>query len=483
MSSRPSLSVVYSPSCRARRFFSLSPQGSAASASKSTTSGPVGAPPSVDMSGGVFEEMFGAELCAKGGEVVKTSTALADKVVAIYFSAHWCPPCRGFTPELAKAYATYKSAGKNLEIVFASSDRDEKAFGEYFSEMPWLALPFSERDRKEKLSSKFKVRGIPTLVILDADGSVITTDGRSAVSEDPTGAAFPWKPKPVSELLGGELVLDADTKGAKVPVADLASKHLLLYFSAHWCPPCRGFTPKLAEAYKAYKEKGLDLEVVFVSSDRDETSFGEYFGEMPWLALPYADRDRKSALSKAFDVEGIPTLVVLGPVDAATGEREVVNKNARGAVGGDPTGADFPWAPKPIADLATTTECNGSDINETPSLVVFVEGCNDDAQAEAVKAMETVAAEVAAAGKSREDGPAAICFYARKSDGVVGRVRQLCSLPETPTDKPTLLLLDIPDDGGFYVSEPAEMNADAIRGFLESYASGALKGERQQLKG
>ena len=86
-------------------------------------------------------------------------------------------------------------------------------------------------------------------------------------------------------------------------------------------------------------------------------------------------------------------------------------------------------------------------------------------------------------GVLREDGPAAICFYARKSDGVVGRVRQLCSLPETPTDKPTLLLLDIPDDGGFYVSEPADMNADAIRGFLESYASGALKGERQQLKG
>merc|ERR1719231_1950749 len=90
--------------------------------------------------------------------MVKTSDALAGKVVGIYFSAHWCPPCRGFTPALAKTYETYKAKGLNFEIVFASSDRDEKAFGEYFGEMPWLALPFNDRERKEKLSSKFKVR-------------------------------------------------------------------------------------------------------------------------------------------------------------------------------------------------------------------------------------------------------------------------------------------------------------------------------------
>ena len=179
--SHPSLSIVYSPSCRARRFLSLSPQGSAASTSKPTTSAPVGAPPSVDMSGGVFEEMFGAELCAKGGEVVQTSAALADKVVAIYFSAHWCPPCRGFTPELAKAYATYKAAGKNLEIVFASSDRDEKAFGEYFAEMPWLALPFAARDAKSALGEKYGVRGIPSLIVLDGTGELVTKEGRAQV--------------------------------------------------------------------------------------------------------------------------------------------------------------------------------------------------------------------------------------------------------------------------------------------------------------
>jgi nucleoredoxin len=38
--------------------------------------------------------------------------------------------------------------------------------------MPWKALPYADRERKGALSKKFKVSGIPTLVILDASGSV-----------------------------------------------------------------------------------------------------------------------------------------------------------------------------------------------------------------------------------------------------------------------------------------------------------------------
>jgi uncharacterized protein with von Willebrand factor type A (vWA) domain len=30
-----------------------------------------------------------------------------------------------------------------LDIVFVSSDDDQKAFDEYFKEMPWKALPYS----------------------------------------------------------------------------------------------------------------------------------------------------------------------------------------------------------------------------------------------------------------------------------------------------------------------------------------------------
>ena len=120
--------------------------------------------------------------------------ALSGKeAVMLYFSAHWCPPCRGFTPKFAEWYSKDLKA-KGSEVIFVSSDKDEDSFRDYYKDMPWLALPYSERDLKEKLSKKYKVQGIPTVVILDGGANVITTDGRAAVSGDPTGADFPWKP-------------------------------------------------------------------------------------------------------------------------------------------------------------------------------------------------------------------------------------------------------------------------------------------------
>ena len=64
--------------------------------------------------------------------------------VICFDSAHWCPPCRGFTPVLAKAYQDTDAATKaKFEIIFISSDRDQKSFDEYFKEMPWKSIPYS----------------------------------------------------------------------------------------------------------------------------------------------------------------------------------------------------------------------------------------------------------------------------------------------------------------------------------------------------
>merc|ERR1719495_1556006 len=100
------------------------------------------------------------------------------------------------------------------------------------------------------------------LVILDSAGKMITNDGRGKVMSDPKGEDFPWAPKPFTDLIGNTFV----GKDGPLDKTAIAGKTLGLYFSAHWCPPCRGFTPKLAETYKKLKEQGQNFEIVFVSS-------------------------------------------------------------------------------------------------------------------------------------------------------------------------------------------------------------------------
>ena len=101
--------------------------------------------------------------------------------VRLTLVARRCPPCRGFTPRLAQAYRKIRSAGKKFEIVFMSSDKSEVQFGNYLTEMPWLALPFGQRELVQTLSKMFGVNGIPALILLDGDtGEVISKNGRSA---------------------------------------------------------------------------------------------------------------------------------------------------------------------------------------------------------------------------------------------------------------------------------------------------------------
>ena len=118
-----------------------------------------------------LEKRFGKELVNAKGEKIATST-LAGKTIGIYFSAHWCPPCRAFTPKLVAFHNT--AAKDNFEIVFISSDKKEEAMKEYMKEtkMGWLAIPFNSAQRNA-VKKEYNVNGIPTLIILDKDGKTI----------------------------------------------------------------------------------------------------------------------------------------------------------------------------------------------------------------------------------------------------------------------------------------------------------------------
>jgi thiol-disulfide isomerase/thioredoxin len=111
-------------------------------------------------------------------------------IVGIYFSANWCRPCQKFTPLLARLFKDIESNGQKFGVVFVSSDRDEASFHQYFRKMPWVALDYYQRGMQEMLSTAFRVRGIPTLVLVDPKTGNFTTKGDKIIALG--AAAFPW---------------------------------------------------------------------------------------------------------------------------------------------------------------------------------------------------------------------------------------------------------------------------------------------------
>lgn len=102
--------------------------------------------------------------------------ALAKKkMVALYFSAHWCAPCRKFTPQLVDFYNRVAAQHPEFEIVFVSNDRSPLEMETYMrdTQMPWPAIEFAKLPGKDALK-KYAGDGIPCLVLLDASGKVIS---------------------------------------------------------------------------------------------------------------------------------------------------------------------------------------------------------------------------------------------------------------------------------------------------------------------
>ncbi len=66
----------------------------------------------------------------------------------------------------------------------------------------------------------------------------------------------------------------------------------------------------LTESYSIMRTVGKKIEIVFVSSHKDEASFKEYFHMMSWLALPFQERTLEETLKNKYDVEGINDIVI-----------------------------------------------------------------------------------------------------------------------------------------------------------------------------
>lgn len=139
-------------------------------------------------------DLIPAQLINANGESV-SKESLKGKFVGIYFSAHWCGPCRRFTPLLVEFRNAHAA---EFEVVFISSDKSAEAMKGYMTEskMQWPAVAFDDPVLKV-IKKHFAVRGIPTLIILGPDGQVVSNNGRAQVTRLKDAALEAWKkPRP-----------------------------------------------------------------------------------------------------------------------------------------------------------------------------------------------------------------------------------------------------------------------------------------------
>lgn len=122
----------------------------------------------------------------------KVSHTVLDDVpmVALYFSAKWCGPCKLFTPKLIELYEEANKDEKKLEIIFVTADNDEDEFEEYYGHMPWLAVEFD--DILDEVNLKYPASSIPKLTVLNKDGTVKIENAKEDVESKGIACLADW---------------------------------------------------------------------------------------------------------------------------------------------------------------------------------------------------------------------------------------------------------------------------------------------------
>ena len=393
---------------------------------------------------------------------VQLSTLLEQgyTTVALLFAGKWCSSCQLFVPAFIKWYKELVDKFKDILIVYVSCDLNEPDFKSFFQHMPWYAIPYQLRDKKQYLSRRYRVPQIPRLIHLDSFGEMINKDGRVAMLVDPLGHLLPYRNISMAVILSNSTIISK--AGVLEDTSHLHSTKLCLYFSALWCSPCSKVTEALIKVYNKLKAKKEEFEVIFCSCDYSYSSFLENYKPMPWLALDFK-KELTVPFAKFGGIQTIPTIVILDE------SGYLITREAQSRILSDPEGDGFPWPHKIVSEFS---DSNILSLNDT---LAFILVCEDDSTFPTSLILPLLE-------------PIALQKQGRYKFGTIGREHKILffyvykdtfaemeRLVELPDKFPTLFIIDVPFNATYKkVPEDGKLSSEVISNFICEFEDGDL---------
>jgi len=107
-------------------------------------------------------------LSAFKGPNVSLSDYIGKNVILLVFSTTWCPSCNKEIPELKKLHDEYDDKGLKIIDIFVQEGKNKVSPVVKRNKIPYTVL----LDVDGEVTRDFRVRGVPTLMLIDADGII-----------------------------------------------------------------------------------------------------------------------------------------------------------------------------------------------------------------------------------------------------------------------------------------------------------------------
>ena len=249
-----------------------------------------------------FDELLGGTImrCGRTKSTQETAEELQQdgNVVVLFFGCSREPASAKFARKLRAVHDRLMRVGgkysdKPLEIVYVPTGETQMEFDRFTLREAggWWAIPYEASSLLgQRAARRFGVQGVPHAVVLQWNAekghcTVVNADAEHEIATDSKGENYPWPVQSIDEMLGKVLLNHEMAKFKRQDVITSKCKVLALYFGGEWCPHCISFKPTVLKAYKSLKGKfGDEFEMVYISSDQDQTAYDRYFGSMEWYA-------------------------------------------------------------------------------------------------------------------------------------------------------------------------------------------------------